>query len=78
MYSDGLLITDAFLDALEKRGLHPGFRFRFDGEGYQNKMRGVPGAERIVPDAMRRCRERGIRSGVTVMVCRKNRSPPGA
>ena len=43
LYSNGLLITDAFLDELEKRGLHPNIQFSFDGVGYHDWMRGIPG-----------------------------------
>lgn len=72
MYSNGLLITDAFLNELEKRGLRPNLQFSFDGVGYHDWMRGIPGAEKTVLDAMRRCRERGIRTSATMVVFRDN------
>lgn len=58
LYSNGLLITDAFLDELEKRGLRPNLQFSFDGVGYHDWMRGIPGAEKVVLDAIRRRRAR--------------------
>ena len=72
MYSNGLLITEAFLDELMKRGLRPNLQFSFDGVGSHDWMRGIPGAEKIVLDAMRRCRERGIRTNATMVVFRDN------
>ena len=60
IYSNGLLVTDKFMDQMEKRGMRPSIQFSFDGVGHHDWMRGVPGAEKIVLDAMRRCRERGI------------------
>ncbi len=73
IYSNGLLVTDAFLDGLERRGLRPDLRFSFDGAGYHDWMRGVPGAEKTVLDAIRRCTARGIRTDVTMVVFRDNR-----
>lgn len=58
--SNGLLVTDAFLDELQRRNIRCVFRFSFDGVGHHGWMRGVDGAEKIVIDAMRRCNERGI------------------
>ena len=73
LYSNGLLITDAFLDELEKRGLRPNLQFSFDGVGYHDWMRGIPGAEKVVLDAIRRCAERGIRTSATMVLFRDNR-----
>ncbi len=73
LYSNGLLITDAFLDELEKRGLRPNLQFSFDGVGYHHWMRGIPGAEKVVLDAIRRCAERGIRTSATMVLFRDNR-----
>ena len=72
LYSNGLLITDAFLDELEKRCMRPAIQFSFDGVGHHDWMRGVPGAEKIVIDALRRCRERNIRTSVSMVVCRES------
>lgn len=72
VYSNGLLVTEAFLDGLERRGLRPNIQFSFDGVGYHDWMRGIPGAERIVLEAMRRCRERGVRTSATMVVFRDN------
>jgi len=72
LYSNGLLITDAFLDELDRRHMRPSIQFSFDGVGHHDWMRGVPGAEKIVVDALKRCQERGIPTSVSMVVCRES------
>ena len=72
LYSNGLLITDAFLDELGIRHMRPSIQFSFDGVGHHDWMRGVPGAEKIVVDALKRCQERGIPTSVSMVVCRES------
>ena len=72
LYSNGLLITDVFLDELEKRYMHPTVQFSFDGVGHHDWMRGIPGAEKVVLDALKRCRERGFPTSVSMVVCRES------
>ena len=69
LYSNGLLITDEFLDELEKREMWTSFQFSFDGVGHHDWMRGVPGAEKAVLDALKRCQERGIPTHISMVVC---------
>ena len=72
LYSNGLLITDAFLDEMDKRHMRSAIQFSFDGVGHHDWMQGVPGAEKAVLDALRRCRERGIPTSVSMVVCRES------
>lgn len=72
IHSNGLLVTDDFLDGLLRRGLHPTIHFSFDGVGYHDWMRGVTGAEHAVIDALQRCREQGFRTGATMIIFREN------
>jgi radical SAM protein with 4Fe4S-binding SPASM domain len=72
LYSNGLLITDAFLNQLDRRHMRPSIQFSFDGVGHHDWMRGVPGAEKTVVDALRRCQERGIPASVSMVVCRES------
>ncbi len=70
LYTNGLLMTDAFLDELENRYMRPSIQFSFDGVGHHDWMRGVPGAEKIAVDALRRCQERDVPTSVSMVVCR--------
>ena len=72
IYTNGLLVTDAFLDELEKRQIRTTFQFSFDGVGHHNWMRGVPGAEKAVIGAFKRCRDRGIRTSASMAMCRES------
>jgi len=72
LFSNGLLITDEFLDQLDKRNMLPAIQFSFDGVGHHDWMRGVPGAEKAVLDALRRCQERGIPTSVSTVLCRES------
>ena len=74
LYSNGLLITDAFLDKLEERGMYPAIQFSFDGVGYHDWMRGIPGAEKTVLNALKRCQERGFPTTVSMVICRESAS----
>ncbi len=73
LYSNGLLITDKFMDKLEERHMHPVIQFSFDGVGHHDWMRGIPGAEKVVIDALRRCQERGIHTSVSMVICRESK-----
>ncbi len=44
LYSNGLLVTDEFLDRLEARKIYPSIQFSFDGVGHHDWMRGIPSA----------------------------------
>lgn len=58
IYSNGKLVTDELLDKLDARHIKPEFNLSFDGLGWHDWMRGVPGAEEAAIDAFKRCRKR--------------------
>ena len=60
IYSNAWLIDDALLDQLESRGLKPEFSISFDGLGWHDWMRGVPGAEKHTLEVMEKCVKRGF------------------
>ena len=60
IYSNGALVTDEFLDGLEARGIRPEINMSFDGVGWHDWLRGIPGAEETVVAAFKRCQERGF------------------
>lgn len=73
IYSNGALVTDQLLDELEKRGIHPEFNMSYDGEGWHDWLRGIPGAEKAVQDAFLRCRDRGFPTGAELCLHQKNK-----
>ncbi|MBP3638015.1 MAG: radical SAM protein [Clostridia bacterium] len=74
IYSNGKLVTDELLDALDKRGIHPEFNMSYDGtEGWHDWLRGIPNAGRIVEDAFLRCREKGFPTGAEMCIHQGNK-----
>jgi len=61
IYSNGRLVTEETLDALERRRIKPDFSFSYDGvDGWHNWLRGMDGAENDVARAFKLCRDRGF------------------
>lgn len=74
IYSNGKLVTDALLDALDRRGIHPEFNMSFDGtQGWHDWLRGIPGAGKIAEEAFLRCKEKGFPTGAEMCIHRGNR-----
>lgn len=73
IFSNGLLITDAFLDKLEARHIYPTIQLSFDGVGWHDWLKGIPGAEKIALDAFRRCHERGFPTAASMVLFRENK-----
>lgn len=73
IYSNGWLVTDELLDELEKRGIHPEFNMSYDGEGWHDWLRGIPGAEKAVKEAFLRCRDRGFPTGAELCLHQNNK-----
>lgn len=60
IYSNGLLITEEFLNAVKTIGFLPYFQISFDGHGGHDYMRGRKGLEERVIDAIRKLRRAGF------------------
>lgn len=73
IYSNGKLVTEKLLDALEARGIHPEFNMSFDGVGHHDWLRGIPGAEKIAEEAFIRCRDRGFPTGAEMCLHQDNK-----
>ena len=73
IYSNGRLVTEDVLRKLEDRGIRPEFNMSFDGVGWHDWLRGVPGAEKYVTDAFRLCREHGFPTGAEMCIHQRNK-----
>jgi radical SAM protein with 4Fe4S-binding SPASM domain len=67
IFSNGLLITNRHLEDIRALGLRPPFQVSLDGVGTHDRMRGAPGSEQGVTDAIRRLRLAGF--PVVVSTC---------
>ena len=69
--TNGALVTEELLCALEERGVRCGFDISFDGtHGWHDWLRGVPGAEEAAIRAFRLCRAKGFPTGAEVTLHR--------
>ena len=73
IYSNGRLVTDELLDALDKRGIRPEFNMSYDGEGHHDWLRGISGAEKTVKEAFLRCKEKGFPTGAEMCIHEGNK-----
>ena len=73
IYTNGWLVDEAFLDGLDKRGVHPSFQISFDGVGWHDFLRGVPGAEERTIHALKLLQERDYSVSVSMCMHRNNR-----
>ena len=72
IFSNGWLIRDSLLDMLEEKGFHPSFQLSFDGIGWHDFLRGVPGAEAHTVRALELLEKRGVPVTVSMCLHRKN------
>lgn len=72
VYTNGWLLDESVLDEFEKRQLRPKISISFDGVGWHDWMRGIPGAEKAALRALRLCRERGFDTDVEMCIHRGN------
>ena len=68
IYSNGALVREPLLKALDERGIHPEFNMSYDGMGRHDWLRGVPGAEEAVDRAFRLCRDMGFPTGAEMCI----------
>ena len=72
LYSNGELITEELLDALEARNVRPAFHLSFDGVGWHDWLRGVDGAEETVIRAFKLLHERGYQTSTSMCLHKHN------
>ena len=73
VYTNGWLVDEALLDRLDERKMHPDFQLSYDGVGWHDWLRGVPGAEEKTIAALKLLRERKYDVSVSVCLHRRNR-----
>lgn len=72
IYTNGWLVDEALLDALEERHIHPAFQLSFDGVGQHDFLRGFKGAEEQTIHALRLLQERNYYVSVSMSLHRGN------
>lgn len=74
IYTNGWLLNENVLNEFERRGLRPEIEISFDGVGWHDWMRGVPGAEKSVLRTLELCHDRGFDISVGMCIHRGNQS----
>ena len=74
IYTNGWLLDEAFLDSLEKKGVRPSFQLSFDGIGWHDFLRGVPGAEEKTITALKLLQKRNYSVSISMCLHQKNKS----
>ena len=72
VFTNGWLLNGHILDEFEKRGIKPKFSISFDGVGWHDWMRGIPGAEEAALRALKLCHDRGFSTEVETCIHRGN------
>ena len=70
--TNGWLVDEALLDALEARGVRPTFMVSFDGVGCHDFLRGISGAEERTVAALHLLQERGFDVTASMSIHRGN------
>ena len=70
--SNGILVNEQLLDALDELGQKPEFNMSFDGIGCHDWLRGREGVEEAVICAFRLCKERGFPTSAEYCLHRGN------
>ena len=72
IYSNGALVNEELLRELDRRNIHPEFNMSYDGNGWHDWMRGIPGAEKAVDRAFALCRDMGFPATAEMCLHRLN------
>ena len=73
IYSNGALVNEGLLRALDGRGIRPEFNMSYDGVGWHDWLRGIDGAEATVDRAFALCREMGFSTGAEMCLHQGNK-----
>ena len=72
VYTNGWLVSEDVLKKFEKRNLYPTINMSFDGVGWHDWMRRIPGAENAAVKAFRICDKHGFRTAAEMCVHKGN------
>ena len=72
IYTNGWLVDETFLEELEARKIHPCFQLSYDGKGWHDYLRGIPGCEARTDRALKLLQERGYEVSVSMCLHKKN------
>lgn len=70
--TNGLLVNERLLNALEERGVHPGFNMSYDGVGWHDWLRGMDGAEKQLLKKFELLSKRGYDTGSAMTIHKNN------
>lgn len=73
VYTNGWLLNESVLDEFERRGIKPEISISFDGVGWHDWMRGIPGAEEAALHALQLCQKREFSTSVQMCIHRGNK-----
>ena len=72
IYTNGWLINEELIEQFERRNIKPKVQISFDGVGWHDWMRGVPGAEKAALKAFQLLHEHGFRTNAAMCIHRGN------
>lgn len=72
IYTNGWLLNEQVIEGFRQRGMRPQISISFDGAGWHDWMRGIPGAEEAALRALRLCRDNGLVTDVEICLHKGN------
>ena len=72
IYTNGWLVNEELLDAIEAMGIKPPFQLSYDGVGQHDFLRGIEGCEERTLNALRLLQKRGYRVSVSTCLHKGN------
>ena len=72
LYSNGLLVTKDVMEKLKEKQVFCSFQFSYDGLGWHDWLRGIPGAEKAVDKAFKLCQEYGAYTSASMVIHKHN------
>ncbi|MDO5435283.1 MAG: radical SAM protein [Clostridia bacterium] len=74
IFTNGILLNDTLLDRIIDHGYSPECHISFDGLGYHDSLRGVPGSEKKTLAAIKKCIDKQLIVSVNVNINEDNKN----